>query len=55
MPGAHTERRTFDLLLHGHDGAVIIELLQLEARDLAAFEGFMVRTSPSGPIRLLAV
>jgi hypothetical protein len=42
MPGAHTSRRTFDLLFHAHDGSLIAELQQIDTKFLAAFEAFMV-------------
>lgn len=43
MPGAHSDRRTFDLVFHGHKGDALIELTQLDAKDVPAFEAYMVR------------
>lgn len=43
LPGAHTGRRTFDVVLHAHDGSIIAELQQIDAKHLSAFEEYMVR------------
>ena len=45
MPGAETERREFDIVLHGHNGEKLYELNQVDNRDLAAWGDYMVRAA----------
>ena len=45
MPGAETERREFDIVLHGHGGEKLYELNQVDMRDLPAWGDYMVRAA----------
>ena len=45
LPGAHGDRRTFDIICYDHQGKLLAELQQLEASHLAAFEAYMVRSA----------
>lgn len=43
MPGAESERRSFDVVFHGHNGETLYELKQVDIRDLPAWGDYMVR------------
>ena len=42
MPGADSERRSFDIVFHGHSGEILHELNQVDMRDLPAWGNYMV-------------
>lgn len=44
LPGAGTERRTFDMRIYDTSGNLLVELSQLETTDLAAWADYMAMT-----------